>query len=959
MTAAAARAAPPPAFAQGGALGALIANHDWTSSPLGPVERWSIELVHAVQLLLPAQAEIVLFWGPDHVALYNDAYAPTIGNKHPRALGRPARENWSELWDDLEPLLDGVRATGETYSAKDRPFHIDRHDGVEEAFFDLSYSAVRSADGSVGGVLCIVSDTTERVHAARRVAADRERLAQMFDQAPSFIAVLREPGHVYEFVNASYQDLVGHRDLVGKPLAAALPEVADQGFGDLLDTVVETGRPHRGESQRVTLRRGPGGPAEERYVDFIYQPITDDRGRVVSVFVEGSDVTDRWRAEHQLALSETSLRLATDAGGLGTWDLDLTTDTLLWSERTKAMFGISPGVACGMDDFYAGLHPDDYAAVVETFTAAIDPARRIAYDVEYRTVGAEDGVVRWVAARGRGIFDAAGRCTRAVGICGDITARKAGEASLRESEVRFRSLADSAPALIWMTDPDGEVEFANRWFDETLGFGLDELRQRGWLRMLHPDDREHVARARRDTFDRQRGWGGELRVLDKHGRTRWVHAEGRPRLPGGEFAGFIGCAVDVTDQHLAAEALEQGIAERTGELAEANAQLVRQIAEREQVEATLHQMQRLEAIGQLTSGVAHDFNNLLTVVLGNVAMIERAAAAALDERNRQRLSHVRVAAERGAALTAQLLAFSRRQRLAAKPIDLNATVSGMHGMLASTLGATIAIDTRLADGLWPALVDPVQIELIILNLAINARDAMDGAGDLVIETGNITNAAPIGPEDPPAGDLVMVAVCDNGSGMSDAVRQRAFEPFFTTKEVGKGSGLGLAQVFGFAKQSGGGVRIDTAPGQGTTVRVFLPRAMAAPQADVPLATESGGPLTGLVLVVDDDDAVRAVTADTVRQFGCRVVEAASGAAALECLAEVDGIVAVVADFAMPGMNGAEFAAAAAARGFAHPVLFVTGYADLSALGTTPETRILLKPYAAADLQNKLRIALRQ
>jgi signal transduction histidine kinase/DNA-binding response OmpR family regulator len=324
--------------------------------------------------------------------------------------------------------------------------------------------------------------------------------------------------------------------------------------------------------------------------------------------------------------------------------------------------------------------------------------------------------------------------------------------------------------------------------------------------------------------------------------------------------------------------LEKRVEERTGELAAANRQLLEQIEERERVEATLRQMQRLEAVGQLTSGVAHDFNNLLTVVLGNIRFLEKGMT---DEnpKTAQRLSFMRQAAERGAKLTSQLLAFSRRQRLEPKPIDLNEAVQGMRDLLESTMGGSVQIETVLRRELWPALVDPTQIELVVLNLAINARDAMEVGGRLTVETSNVTLGAAQRPQEPPAGDYVMIAVGDTGSGMPPEVLAKCFEPFFTTKDIGKGSGLGLSQVLGFAQQSGGGVRIDTREGEGTTVRVYLPRATARSRAQLnEPATPLADPLNEAckILLVDDDHGVREITSSMLQEMGHVVLEAGSG-----------------------------------------------------------------------------------
>ena len=399
--------------------------------------------------------------------------------------------------------------------------------------------------------------------------------------------------------------------------------------------------------------------------------------------------------------------------------------------------------------------------------------------------------------------------------------------------------------------------------------------------------------------------------------------------------------------------LERRVAERTAELEAANRQLAAQIAEREKAESALRQAQRLEAVGQLTSGVAHDFNNLLTVVMGNVEQLRRGET---DPKVLRRLDMMSEASVRGARLTAQMLAFSRRQKLEPRAVDLNETVRSMGDMLQSAIGGSVQIEPpQLAPDLWSAMIDPTQIELVILNLAINARDAMAVGGRLTIRTENVTVSDPQRPEEPAAGDYVVVSVADTGSGMTDQVLGRAFEPFFTTKEVGKGSGLGLSQVFGLAKQSGGGVRIDTEIGKGTVIRVFLPRAELAPVADpLPSGELQTARASGLiVMVVDDDETVREVTANFLDDLGYEVIEAGSGGAALEQLERHPKIDAVILDFAMPGMNGADLARELRLRRPGAPILFATGYADAEALTDIGDHLIVHKPFTQVELARKL------
>jgi signal transduction histidine kinase/CheY-like chemotaxis protein len=407
------------------------------------------------------------------------------------------------------------------------------------------------------------------------------------------------------------------------------------------------------------------------------------------------------------------------------------------------------------------------------------------------------------------------------------------------------------------------------------------------------------------------------------------------------------------------ETLEARVAERTAEIEATNRQLVSQIAERERIESTLRQMQRLEAVGQLTTGVAHDFNNLLTVVLGNLGFVEKDLGDSLDLKVKQRLSYMRLAAERGAKLTGQLLAFSRRQRLVPKPVDLSDTLANMHDLLQSTLGNSVQIKTSFKSDLWHAFVDPNQIELAVLNLAINARDASQVGDTIMLETFNATVGPPENEHEPSAGEYVVVSVTDSGTGMTKEVLSKAFEPFYTTKDIGKGTGLGLSQVLGFAKQSGGGMRIESRVGEGTSVKIYLPRAR---QIDVVGPPKSiGAPQAGVkgavILLVDDDSAVREVTASILRELSYVVIEVGSGGGALDLLDRNAQFDLVILDFAMPGMNGMEVARQVRTKVPSCPVIFVTGFADTSALGDIDQIQIVRKPFIGNELADKVQLAL--
>ncbi len=404
-----------------------------------------------------------------------------------------------------------------------------------------------------------------------------------------------------------------------------------------------------------------------------------------------------------------------------------------------------------------------------------------------------------------------------------------------------------------------------------------------------------------------------------------------------------------------AHELEIRVAERTRELSDTNNRLQVEIAERQRAETVLHQAQKLQAVGQLAGGLAHDFNNLLATILGSLELIERRVSNA-DEKLRALLTRAMDAVQRGSQLTSRLLAFSRRQRLAARPTDVNRLLADLITLAASTLGRRIRIQTDLAADLWPAMADTSQLEAAILNLALNARDAMPEGGTLTLSTANET--VPAAATDPEPGDYVRITVTDTGIGMSRETLARAFEPFFTTKEFGKGSGLGLSQVYGLARQSGGTVRVQSTPGVGSTIGLLMPRARA-PTAVLPEPAPSQGPAphssSDLILLVDDDADVRQVSVDMLRDLGYEVAEAADGEEALSVVKHLPRPPALlVLDYAMPGMNGLRLAASLRKLGITAPLLLATGYAELTddQSGVRPDV-VLHKPFSLAELDRTL------
>jgi signal transduction histidine kinase len=509
-------------------------------------------------------------------------------------------------------------------------------------------------------------------------------------------------------------------------------------------------------------------------------------------------------------------------------------------------------------------------------------------------------------------------------------------------------------------------------------YGLDTFdgRYDSWIATVHRDDlvrlRDTIAAA---LAARSRDFELDFRIIRANDKAlRWLHAR---RLPFYDEAGnplrVLGVSVDITERKLelaelqhSADALDAAVKQRTRELESRTRELERENEARRRAEEALRQAQKMEAVGQLTGGVAHDFNNLLTIVLGGLDIIGRQltklpAATAIERITRARDMSLQ-GAQRAVTLTNRLLAFSRQQALAPQVLDANKLVGGAYDFLRSSLGGAVELETVLGGGLWRTFADPNQLENALLNLTLNARDAMPDGGKVTIETANsyLDEAYVASLSEPVAtGQYVMIAVADNGAGMDAATRERAFDPFFTTKGVGKGTGLGLSQVYGFVRQSGGHIKIYSEIGQGTTIKIYLPRSrVQETDADAKkslVGTSAIGAET--ILVVEDDESLRHYAVEILSELGYRVLDAPNGATALKIL-ETESVDLLFTDIVMPGgMDGRELAQAASRRWPKLKVLYTTGYTRNAIVHhgrLDPGVHMIGKPYLLTDLSVKLR-----
>ncbi len=620
------------------------------------------------------------------------------------------------------------------------------------------------------------------------------------------------------------------------------------------------------------------------------------------------------RAREERAEAEARLRVTQTAAGVGPWDYDMINDELYLSPGARRNMGAPDEGRVRIGDLPTYVHPDDRDMTRERVRRALEGLED--YEVEYRLADTSQGE-RWVHGRGEVIRDEEGKPIRMIGLNFDVTNRRRSEEQVRESEARFRNLADSAPALMWVSRPGGIREFVNRAYVEFTGLDYDGALTMDWRTRLFPEDLPGILKAQIAGEASRKPFSLEGRYRRNDGQWRWLKSFSQPRFgPDGAFVGFIGIAFDTSDAKQA-EAKLTGVNELLEERVEAA------VAERDAAQAALLQSQKLEAIGQLTGGVAHDFNNLLTVIIGALDVVERHPD---DERRREKMIGAALAAaKRGEKLTQHLLAFARRQPLKPEVCRVDRLIAECEGLLKRALGDAYTFHLRLGAGVRSARIDAGQFEAALLNLVVNARDATPPGGEVTIESRPVAITRRQGELEP--GQYLRVAVRDTGAGMDAATIARAVEPFFTTKAPGEGTGLGLSQVYGFARQSGGSVDIESKPGQGATVALLLPVDEGVADAETaPAVDHVQAQVPSRVLLVEDDPQVAELVGVMLHDLGHSVVRAGGVDEALSRLAQDDGIQLVLSDVIMPGgKSGVDLAEQLAATRPGLPVVLCSGY----------------------------------
>ncbi len=799
----------------------LMRRWDWQRTPLGDPLDWPDGLKIPLTMLLTSRFEMWLGWGPDLLFFYNDAYIPTLGLKHPSMLGRPFREVWAEVYDDVADQVERVRA-GEATWNKALLLLLERSGYPEETYHSFSYSPLYGQGGAVEGMLCVVSEDTERVISERR------------------IDMLRKLG--MELVGALDRDSV-------RDIACSVLSTNRRDFPFALLNLQGDAYACTPDAQHLLAHHWP----------------LDDFG----AFATG----------RKFKLPK-----------------DLTYPTGSWQRPpVEALVVPIPG---------AGEEPP-----LGSLVLGLNPHRR------------DDAHIMDIARL----------------LAGQISGAMANVGALQSERRRADRIWSHARDLMVVVGSDGVYRSVSPAWTRLLGHAVDEVVGHHFEEFVVAEDVSVSQNAQERALSKSDLTGFENRLRTKDGDVRWI--SWHTAMEQGLVYGY---GRDITEQKANAEALVAA-------------------------EEALRQSQKMEAVGQLTGGIAHDFNNLLTGIIGSLDMMKRRSAEGRVADVERYAAAATTSANRAAALTQRLLAFSRRQALDPRPVDANELVRGVEDLIRRSIGESIELQLIAEPELWWTRCDHNQLESAVLNLVINARDAMPDGGRLVIETRNSVVDGSRGADNEivAAGEYVTLSVTDTGFGMSPDIVAKAFEPFFTTKPLGQGTGLGLSMIYGFARQSGGFVEIDSKEGIGTTVRINLPRKDIGERdtipPDLPRSVERSD-RGETILIVEDEPAVRALVIDALQDLGYRTIEASDAAAGLRHLQSDVPIDLLVTDVGLPGgLNGRQLADAGRVVRPDLKVLFMTGYAHNAATGSgllEPGMEIITKPFAVDKLASRVQAIVR-
>jgi PAS domain S-box-containing protein len=922
----------------------------------------------AVNLMLDSPESMFIAWGPELAFLHNDAFAPLLGKRLHTSIAQPLRTLWFDAWDQVKPII-GKALAGEASRFENLPLTLARQGVDEQTWWTFSYSPLRDETGAVAGMFGVANETTAQVLAARRtdlLIGLQDRLSRLDESEEIVAAACEVLGTHLGAASVSYAqvDDAGTLSTQHRWVGQLTSTIREPTF-DLNHEQIASLRSGRAVSSRNTLAKN--GSSSEMSAQsaraFVAIPLlqqeqlraallvchgeahrwtTAEEVLITDVAVRTWNALERAQAGHALRESERRYRALFNAMDEGFCVIEFVdgpqgpnSDYL--HVVANSAFSAHAGIADPVGRSVRDLVGDEAQTWIDLYAQVLHTGKPIRFERELKATH------RWLELSAFRI-EPASRKQVAV-LFQDLTARRRAENALREfNETLEQRVAERSAERdrLWTLSADmlaradyiGRMSAINPAWQAVLGWEPDELLRRPYATLIHPEDIPATTAALERMNATRVPARYENRIATADGGYKPIEWTVVPEPDG---INFIAVGRDLT----ANKARE---------------------AEMRALEEALRQSQKMEAVGQLTGGLAHDFNNLLTGIAGALELVQKRISQGRYADVDRYLIAAFSGTKRAAALTHRLLAFSRRQTLDPRTTNINHLIGSMADLITRTMGPEITVEIVPAHGLWNVSVDPNQLENALLNLAINARDAMPRGGKLIVQTANRTlDERAARDRELPAGEYVSMCVSDDGVGMAPEIAAKAFDPFFTTKPIGVGTGLGLSMIYGFARQSGGQARIHSELGRGTTVCIYLPRDLSdavdsSSEADA--ADALGAEQGETVLIVDDEPLVRMLIVDTLQELGYGAIEAVDGASAVRELQSTARIDLLITDVGLPnGMNGRQVAEAARELRASLPILFITGYAESAVLNQdtlAAGMHLLTKPFEIAELATRIR-----
>ncbi len=921
----------------------LLHSFDWLKTPLGALETWPVAMRSIIDMMLAVPVAITTMWGKQGIMIYNAGYAAVSGSRHPEIFGLPVIEAWPEAADFNQSILDQVFA-GQSLTYQKSNFLLQRNGRTEEVWLDLSYSPIVDQNGEILGVMALVVEITAQVLAEQQRHRAEERFQLALDAGL--------------LIGTWDWDIVNDRCIVDRRFADYFsidPILAAQGvsvsimlesihpddqamIGQLIQAAMHNGQSYQAEYR--VLHRDGGYRWVEANGFCIFE--NNQPQRFPGVLI---DITERKRREDALAHSEARLRAIFDTLPVGLVFAETPTGRITDGNAHVEQILLHPVLPSPATEAYGewiAYDEQNQLVPIEEYPLAIAvrTGQVSERDFHYQR---GDGTRAWIKVIGGPVRDLDNTITGGLITIIDIDREKRTEKQLQALNNDLEGLVAQrtrerdriwlvSQDLLGIADPAGNWLSINPAWQRTLGWDDADILGRTTTWLEHPDDHEHT---HQEIAKLARGIPSshfENRFRDRDGEYHWFS------WTAVLDNNFIYCvARDITNEK-----------QRQTEI--------------ERMQTQLRQSQKMEAIGQLTGGIAHDFNNILTSILGGLDLLQRRINAGRFDTIERYINSAIKSAKRAAALTQRLLAFSRQQALDVQPTNVNSLIQSLDDLLQRSLGEQIQVETKLDSDVWRVRTDANQLENALLNLAINARDAMPYGGTLTISTANISLQQAIQQQLDQA-EYVLIEVGDTGTGMSNEVIERAFDPFFTTKPLGQGTGLGLSMIYGFIKQIGGHIQIESQTEHGTTVKLYLPRDQSGLEHSFAAESAQARSIEGAtILVVEDDEAVRMVLLDVLGELGYHTLEADDAASAMAFFEQTSSIDLVISDIGLPKTDGYDLALQLRQRHPTLPILLVSGYTDRAAVRSgelEQYMELLSKPFEITDLANKIHDLLQQ